>query len=276
MILDALAQEDRVSGNGGPLAPSGDDPGPVELFNPDGRAAVLLVCDHASAFIPRELANLGLDEAELSRHIAWDIGAADLTRALASRLDAPAVLGGFSRLIIDPNRYLDHESSILKLSDGVAVPGNRGLDRAQRERREAGFFRPYHAALSGALAGLLRREPAPAVVSIHSFTPMLQGVRRPWEVGVLWDQDPLLPVSLIQRLSAAGIVTGDNEPYNARDGIGYTLAAHADSQGLAQALIEVRQDLIDTRHGILAWSDRLGDNLGDLLGSMGLLAERER
>ena len=270
-----MTGRERGAGGEGLAGPTDGGRAPVELVNRDGRAAVLLVCDHASRAIPAALANLGLDESELSRHIAWDIGAAEVTRALAARLDAPAVLGGFSRLIIDPNRYPGHESSILERADGVVVPGNQGLDEAERARREAAFFRPYHDALAQCLAALQRRGPPPALLSIHSFTPMLEGERRPWEIGVLWDRDPRLPVPLIQRLSADGIVTGDNQPYNARDAIGYTIVEHAEPDSLLHALIEVRQDLIDTRHGVEAWSARLGDVLSGLLGTMGVLAGSE-
>lgn len=271
-----MTQRERAAEGEGLAGCASGGQSPVELVNRDGRAAVLLVCDHASRSIPPELANLGLEESELSRHIAWDIGAAAVTRALSARLDAPAVLGGFSRLIIDPNRYPGHEASILERADGVVVPGNRGLDKAQRASREAAFFRPYHDALSKCLAALQHRGPPPAVLSIHSFTPMLEGVRRPWEIGILWDRDTRLPVPLIQRLSADGIVTGDNQPYNARDGIGYTIVEHAEPDSLLHALIELRQDLIDTRHGVEAWAARLGEVLSDLLGTMGVLAKTER
>jgi predicted N-formylglutamate amidohydrolase len=245
------------------LAP--DEPAPVEEVNPEGRAPLLLVCDHATRFIPRALDSLGLDEALLSRHIAWDIGIADVTRHLARRLDAPAVISHFSRLIIDPNRKLDAPSSIPEVSDGVPVPGNRGLTPEGAAARVATFFEPYHDAIDARIERLLRRGTAPVLISMHSFTPVMESVERPWKIGVLWNKDPRLPVPLIRRLAALGIPVGDNQPYSGRDDHGYTQHRHGDARGLANALIEVRQDLIDTHHGAEAWSAQLAEVLDELL-----------
>ncbi len=256
----------------GLLAP--DEPRPFDIVNPGGAAPVLLLCDHATRFIPRALKSLGLDEAQLTRHIAWDIGIAEVTRHLARRLDAPAVTSHFSRLIVDPNRLLDNPTLIPEISDGTVVPGNRELDEAQRQARIDTFFRPYHEAVAGQIdammAGGRGDGRAPVLVSMHSFTPIMHGLQRPWEIGILWNRDPRLPQPLMDRLRADGLTVGDNEPYSGADGHGYTQHIHGDRRGLANVLIEVRQDLVDTQQGAAGWAQRLGTALEAVLGDPAL------
>ena len=245
------------------LAP--DEPAPFEIHNETGTTPVLLLCDHATGFVPRALDGLGLSAAELSRHIALDIGIAEVTRDLARRLDAPAVLSHFSRLIVDPNRALDDPTLIPQLSDGVIVPGNRALPDPARQARIATFHRPYHQAVERTLAAMAARGPLPALISMHSFTPVMKGLERPWQIGILWNRDPRLPAPLIATLRAQGLVVGDNEPYSGRDNHGYTLHVHAEPRGLANVLIEVRQDYIDTHHGASEWAERLHHALDAVL-----------
>jgi predicted N-formylglutamate amidohydrolase len=247
----------------GLLAP--DEPRPHELFNGAGQAPLLLICDHATRFIPRALKGLGLDEAALTRHIAWDIGIAEVTRQLARRLDAPALLSHFSRLIIDPNRQLDNPTLMPEISDGTVVPGNRDLDDAQRRARVATFFKPYHDAIDAQLDAMQAAGKTPVLVSMHSFTPIMHGVQRPWEIGILWNRDPRLPRPLMERLRAEGLSVGDNEPYSGADGHGYTQHTHGDRRGLANVLVEVRQDLIDTQQGAALWAESLGAALDAVL-----------
>src|SRR5438876_8032664 len=159
-----------------------DDPPPFEIFQPERRAPLLIICDHASRAMPRALGRLGLDETLLMRHIGWDIGAAEVTRRLAALLDAPAVLCGYSRLVIDCNRGLGDPTSIPEVSDGVAVPGNVGLTPAARVARVEGIFRPYHAAIAAQLAAFAGRGIVPVLFSVHSFTPVMNGFVRPWHV----------------------------------------------------------------------------------------------
>ncbi|MDX1575952.1 MAG: N-formylglutamate amidohydrolase [Kiloniellales bacterium] len=251
------------SPGGALLAP--DEPATVEIVNPEASAPVLLVCDHASNFIPRALANLGLDETHLWWHIAYDIGVAEVTRLLSRRLGATAILCGFSRLVIDPNRGPDMPSSIPETVDGVAIPGNRNLSEAERQERIATFFKPYHQAIEGRLRMLTARGPAPAVISLHSFTPVMDGFERPWQVAALWDRDPRLPLPFMAALRSLGYTVGDNEPYSGRDFHGYTMQRHADAQGFANLLIEIRQDLIDTADGVGEWADILAGALRDIL-----------
>lgn len=246
-----------------------DEPAPFEVLNPDAGGRVLLICDHASKRVPAALDNLGLSEVELARHIGWDIGAEDVTRRLSAALDAPAVIAGYSRLVIDCNRSLDHPGLILPESDGTPVPANLRLSPEDRAVRIASLFDPYHAAIreqAQRLQAAMGGDGAPVILSIHSFTPIMDAIARPWEIGILWNREPRLPEPLIRRLRAMpGLTVGDNEPYSARLGYGYTLERHGDGQGFANALIEIRQDLIDTHHGAETWAGILLEALGDVL-----------
>lgn len=255
---------------GAPSLLAADEPAPFEVYNETGAAPVLLVCDHASRFIPRSLASLGLSEAELCRHIAWDIGIADVTKRLARRLDAPAVLSHFSRLVVDPNRADGDATLIPAVSDGVPVPGNSDVTAAVRAARIGAFHAPYHAAVERALTAVMGRHEAPALVSLHSFTPVMDGFERPWQIGILWDHDGRLPEPFMEALRGRGIAVGDNQPYSGRDVQGYTLRRHAEAHGLPNVLIEVRQDLIDTHHGAAEWTAILGDALVPVLAGLGL------
>jgi predicted N-formylglutamate amidohydrolase len=242
-----------------------DEPAPYEIVNEAGATPVLLLCDHATNFMPRAFRSLGLDEALLARHIAWDIGVAEVTRDLARRLDAPAALSRFSRLIVDPNRKLDDPTLVPQIGDGVVIPGNRDLAPEVRAARVDSFHKPYHAAVARMLDALTARGLAPAIVSMHSFTPVMKGFERPWEIGILWNEDGRLPLPLMARLRAQGLTVGDNQPYSGRGGHGHTLHVHAEPRGLANALIEVRQDLIDTHHGAAQWSELLAKVLAEVL-----------
>jgi predicted N-formylglutamate amidohydrolase len=217
--------------------------------------------------LPGALGQLGLDETLLMRHIGWDIGAAEVTRRLAALLDAPAVLCGYSRLVIDCNRGLGDPTSIPEESDGVRVPGNVGLAPAARVARVEAIFRPYHAAIEAQLATFAERGIVPVVFSVHSFTPVMNGFVRPWHVGVLWDKDPRVPVPLIAELAAADPrrIVGDNEPYSAREPSGYSIRTHAEPAGLPHAAVEIRQDLIDTPSGAAQWADILAAALAPIL-----------
>ncbi len=243
-----------------------DDPPPVQHWREQGAANVILACDHASNRVPRALQGLGLGAAELLRHIAWDIGAAEVTRRLAVLLDAPAILAGYSRLVIDCNRAPEDQSSIPETSDGVAIPGNRGIAPAARAARQEQIFAPYHAAVERAIAARIAQRRVPAFVSIHSFTPVMGGKARPWHVGILWDSDPRMPQPLLAALSAdPSLVVGDNEPYSAREPQGYTVRTHAALRGLPHVAIELRQDLVADEAGAARWAGILGAALAPIL-----------
>ncbi|MBK8208580.1 MAG: N-formylglutamate amidohydrolase [Rhodospirillales bacterium] len=242
-----------------------DDPPPFMLVNPEAPRPILLVCDHASRTIPRALASLGLDDMSLRRHIAWDIGAGELTRRLADRLDAPAVLAGYSRLVIDLNRQPGDPQSILAASDGIVVPGNVGLAPAAQEARAEAFHWPYHHAVDQAFARLRRAGPEPLFFSVHTFTPSLGGEDRKWNLGVLWNRDPRIAVPLIEILrETAGLRVGDNEPYSGKD-IAYTLNLHAGAAGLAHCAIEVRQDHCESESDLERFTDLLSSALDRIL-----------
>jgi predicted N-formylglutamate amidohydrolase len=247
-------------------AASGDRGGeaPFVRIEGDPSAGLLILCDHAANHVPPEYAALGLDAAEFRRHIAYDPGAAAVTSALSRRLGVPAVMSTFSRLLIDANRGEDDPTLIMRLSDGAVVPGNAAVDEAERARRVARFHAPYHGAIAAAVDDSLGRGVVPALISIHSFTPVWRGRARPWHAGILWDRDPRLAQPLIAALAAdPALVVGDNEPY-AGALAGDTLYRHGTRRGLAHALVEIRQDLIAEEAGALAWAERLADILSGL------------
>lgn len=252
-----------------PLIGPGEPP-PFRVLNPQGRASLLVVCDHASRRIPSGLDNLGLDELALGRHIASDIGAGDVAEVLSARLDAPAVLASYSRLVVDCNRALGDPTSILAVSDGEFIPGNQGLSKTQKSARARQFFHPYHDAIRRRLESFERRGVVPAFVAVHSFTPIFKNVRRPWQIGILWDKDPRIPVPMIEALRAQGIAVGDNEPYSGKAPADHTVDHHAEGGGLPHVSIEIRQDLIDHPEGVIRWAGILGDVLAKILDDEGL------
>ena len=230
----------------------------------DPARGLVLVCDHADNRVPAEYGDLGLPASEFRRHIAYDPGSADLTRALAAALGAPAVLSTFSRLLIDPNRGEDDPTLVMRLSDGAVVPANASIGPAERDDRIRRFHAPYHVAIDAAVERGLASGVAPALFSVHSFTPVWRGTPRRWHAGVLWDRDPRLAVPLIEALRAdSALVVGDNEPY-AGALLNDSMYRHATVRGLAHALIEVRQDLIADATGVAAWSARLAAILARL------------
>ncbi len=228
-----------------------------DVLDGDLDGGLLILVDHASNVIPPEFQNLGLPPAELHRHIAYDIGAGALGRMLSERLRAPAILTRFSRLIIDPNRGEDDPTLIMRLSDGAIVPGNAAVDGDERERRLTRFYRPYHAAVERVIDAMVAAGKPPVLLSIHSYTPVWKGMRRPWHAGILWDKDPRFAHLLLDRLGAEhGLHVGDNEPYlgSLRND---TMYRHGTCRGLAHGLLEVRNDLIEEPAGVLEWADRL-------------------
>ncbi len=231
---------------------------PFEIIEGNRSLGLVLVADHAGRALPEDYCDLGLPRGEFDRHIAYDIGVEAVTRKLAALLEAPAVLCRFSRLLIDPNRGEDDPTLIRQLYDGTIVPGNYPMNETERRRRLDLFFRPYHAAVASTIASVAAASAAaPLILSVHSFTPVLQGRIRPWHAGVLWDLDDRFARPLIDMLAAdPELVVGDNEPY---DGAlkGDTMYTHAIASGLAHALIEIRQDLIGDAQGAAAWADRL-------------------
>jgi predicted N-formylglutamate amidohydrolase len=240
-----------------PLLAAGD-PRPFTTINESGRFPLLLLCDHAGKAVPAALGDLGIAAGELARHIGWDIGALDVAMELAALLDAPLVASTYSRLVIDCNRWPGGEGSIPETSDGTRIPANLGLSADDIEARARACFWPYHNEVERLIGILGARGAAPALFVVHSFTPEMNGVRRPWHLGVLWRIDERLPLPLLTALRRLdGVLTGDNEPYSARASYEYTLTAHADAHALPHCSLEIRQDLIGTRDSAVDWARRL-------------------
>jgi len=248
---------------------SESDPEPFEVINRDAGAHLLLVCDHASREVPKALDHLGLGEDTFDRHVAYDIGAAGVTRGLSERLDAQAVLAGYSRLVIDVNRPPGHPDSIVPENDGIDVPGNKDMGDEDRRQRVREVFEPYHAAVNRALARLWDRGPAPAIFSIHSFSPRFGDKPRPWDIGVLWNRDPRIAIPLMEHLEKFDLRVGDNEPYSGHD-LAYTIDMHGSAAGIANCAIEINQDQLMDQGGILRWTDILSECILPILDMPGL------
>lgn len=232
---------------------------PFEVINPDGDPGFLLIADHASNALPAEYGDLGLPPGDLDRHIAYDVGVAGVTRHLSKLLNAPAILSGFSRLLIDPNRGEDDPTLVMKLSDGSIIPGNRHADAAEVKKRLEHYYRPYDRAIIAAVERGLSQSPrGPAIISVHSFTPQLMGrPPRPWHIGILHESDPISARKLLELLrNESDLCVGENEPY-AGSLSGETLHRHAAMRELRHTLIELRNDLIGDDASQRAWAERL-------------------
>ena len=235
-----------------------DEPPPYEIFNTEGAAPILLICDHASRRVPRRLRDLGLDERELSRHIGWDIGAADVTRHMALQLKAPALLAGYSRLVVDCNRHLHDPTLMRPASDGTQITGNATLSPADRQARLDTLYRPYHQAITERLDAFAARDVTPTLLSIHSCTPEMNGQFRPWHIGICWETDRRIAGPVLETLGCApDVVVGDNQPYNLDLQEDYSVPVHAIRRGLPHLQVEFRQDLIATPAGARRWAEVL-------------------
>ena len=237
---------------------------PVHVIGRDRPARWLVVCDHATNTVPIQIADgsLGISESDMSRHIAFDVGAAGMAVRLAELLDAPAVLSNFSRLVIDPNRGDDDPTLVMKLYDGTIVPANRHVDDQEVERRLRLCYRPYHAAI----AEMAARQPDTVLVSVHSFTPQLRGrAPRPWHIGFLHAEDTRLSDALAVRLGTdSDWCVGLNVPYSGKLA-GDTIDKHAIQHTRQNTLIEVRSDLISEKTGQLEWAERFAQLLPEAL-----------
>ncbi|MCE4225977.1 N-formylglutamate amidohydrolase [Methylobacterium sp. C25] len=239
---------------------------PVEVIPGDARRGLLILCDHASNAVPDDLDRLGVAEHEFGRHIAYDIGAAAVTRRLASLLGVPAVLTMFSRLVIDPNRGRADPTLVMRLSDGAIVPGNARIDAAGVAERIRRFYAPYDRAIDSAVADAQSAGKPPMILTMHSFTRYWRGIERPWQVGILYDRDERLSRPLIEALRAdpAGLTVGDNAPYGG--GLpGDTVDRHAIARNLPNALVEIRQDLLLDEVGIEEWAQRFAGLMRPML-----------
>ena len=233
------------------------EPQAAAVSNPQGRSPYVLTCEHASNYIPAGYAALGLAPADLQRHIAWDIGAAEVARAVAAALDAPLICSGYSRLLIDCNRPLGVASSIPQKSEATMIPGNLNLDAAERQRRADSFYWPFQQAVSS----LLDRRQAEArptiVIGMHSFTPVFMGDVRPMQAGILFRKSVRFGEALRAALDAPSLMVCANEPYAISDSSDYTVPVHGEARGLEAVLVEIRQDLIAHSAGAASWAQRM-------------------
>jgi len=245
----------------------------MDVHRANGLGPVVLICEHASAAVPAIFANLGLMPEDLQRHIGWDIGASALALQLSDALDAPLILARQSRLLMDLNRDPQAPDSIPAHSDGTPIPGNQQIDSHERELRRRWLYEPFHAAIDQVLqARLLRGQPT-AVLSIHSFTRSLNDYARPWQMGVLSDQDRRLADALLSGLRTnPEHCVGDNQPYAPQQGVYHTVARHGQNHGLLCAMIEIRNDQLAAVSAVQQWRDTL---LNALHGALALLWNTE-
>jgi predicted N-formylglutamate amidohydrolase len=230
-------------------------------FLPGSDRGLLLLCDHASNAIPAELGDLGLDEAERRRHIAWDPGAGAVTRRLAEALDCPAFLHGWSRLVCDPNRDRTDADLILAESDGSRVPGNEALADGEAARRWQRYHQPYHRAVSDWLDARAAEGTRPLLFGVHTFTPVYGGQLRPWRAGVLWRACEAPSRRFLALLRELGIEAEENRPYSGAERLGYTLERHGAARGLEHLLIEIRHDLVESADQQQRWAALLAEAL---------------
>lgn len=243
-----------------------DDPAPFEILNPAGASPYLLIADHAGQRIPAALDSLGLPQNELDRHIGWDIGIAGVTRHLSAQLDAFAITQTYSRLLIDCNRPLAAAMSIPTVSDGTLIPGNQTLGPVLRQQRIDEVFAPYHSRIGAELDLRKANGDTTLLIAMHSFTPEMNGIPRPWHAGVLYQRDARLALALRQALQEddPSLVIGDNQPYAVSDATDYAIPVHGERRGLAHVELEIRQDLIADDTDQHRWALRLAKLLQTL------------
>lgn len=235
-----------------------NEPSPVIERNRDGTAPFFLTCDHYGRTIPRGLGDLGLDEAERQRHIAWDIGIAGVAEQVSDALGAHLIAQRYSRLVIDCNRPPAAASSIPPISEATEIPGNQGIAQDAADARRRAIFAPYHNRIAETLDRRAQEKRPTILVSLHSFTPIYTGVARPWHIGTLYNRDHRLPKLLLRELRAESeLVVGDNRPYAVSDATDYTIPVHGEARGLIHTGIEIRQDLITDQSGQREWAERL-------------------
>ena len=235
-----------------------NEPPAFRVLRPHGGSPYFLTCDHAGARVPHKLGSLGVSAADMERHIAWDLGAADVAIRLSAELDAFAILQAYSRLVIDCNRRPGIPASIVRISESTRIPGNEVVTVEEAAAREREIFRPYHDRIRTELDTRQAQGRLTILISVHSFTPRFHGNQRPWHAGVLYNRDARLAGELLRRLRAEpGLVIGDNEPYSVGDITDYTIPEHGERRGLPHVGIELRQDLISTEAGQSEWTERL-------------------
>ncbi len=237
----------------------------VDVTNAGGNSPFVLVCDHASRFIPERYGDMGLTDEERRSHIAWDPGALDVSLGLSARLDAPLVASRISRLVIDANRHTAVPGLFWTLSEATRIAANENLPEAERQYRIESYWRPYHTAIEDLLDRRQREGRETILVCVHSFTPVFLGVARPWPIGLIHGRDQRYTRALEAALAAGepALLIGWNEPYSSLTGVTYTLEHHGDGRGIEATMLEIRNDEIRDRSGVERWVDRLARALPD-------------
>lgn len=234
----------------------------IELINATGQAGIVLVCEHASRFIPEKFSDLGLQAGLLTSHIAWDPGALPVARALSAILDAPLVATTISRLVYDCNRPVNADSAVPEQSEIYRIPGNAGLDASDRQARSELYYRPYRRALVNTIDGFMKTGRRPVIVSIHTFTPVYKGEKRDFDIGILHDSDTRLADQLLEIIAReGGLESRRNAPYGPGDGVTYTLVEHALPRGLLNVMFEIRNDLVSDSQSRQTMAERLAGYL---------------
>lgn len=236
-----------------------------EILNPDARTGLIILCDHATNHIPEGFDKLGLENAHLEDHIAYDLGAEAVTRKMCSMMGGAAVLAPVSRLLIDCNREPDHPTLVPAVSDGIAIPANQDLSPRAIEARKASYYYPFHDACAALVESHLDEGIVPLVVGMHTFTPEMAGEKRPWHAGFLWNKDPRLAQAMIGLMEReTDLVIGDNLPYSGQD-LYYTMERHGAAHGLPQTTIEIRQDLLAKQSMVDEWAALMADLLDECM-----------
>jgi predicted N-formylglutamate amidohydrolase len=233
-------------------------PPAFRVVNETGASPYVLVCEHASRFIPKSYRDLGLSDADLSRHIAWDIGAENVALQVSQKLDASLILANYSRLLVDLNRPPGSETSIPHISEMTVIPGNMDLTDAERQNRIERYFSPFQMHLSQLLDKRQRMRKPTIIIGIHSFTPVYKGFTRPWHAGILYRRSVVFGKAMVEALGGAHANVVGNQPYQIDDKSDYTVPVHGEARGLDSVLVEIRQDLIAQDVGAANWSSRLG------------------
>ncbi len=254
---------------------SANEPRPFQVINHLSEKPILLNCEHASRRMPAALGDMGLDPFARRCHLAVDIGAGPLTEALAESLGVTAVVANYSRLVVDCNRQLLDPTAFLEYGDGIVVPGNRNLHQDEKDRRAEAIYWPYHNAVDDQVRRLSTMGPPPAFISIHSFTPVLNGESRPWQMGVLWDKDEEMRDLFLEGLSKGGYFVGSNLPYSGKAPMDFTIDHHAEEIGLPHVGIEIRQDLIDDEEGVAEVAELMHEIIESIPERIGLGPQRE-
>ena len=259
------------------LAP--DEPKPVRVENPQGRGLGLIICDHAGNRVPRALKDMGLEKATLKKHIAWDIGAEDISRHMSKALDMPAVLAVYSRLVADMNRAPDYHECMAEVSDRIKIPANAALSKEAKELRLKEVHRPYQNRIGKLVEGFVKKGRTPVLVAVHSFTPEMDGVRRPWHISILWNKEEKIAKQVVRALrrNHPDLLVGENEPYSLLDErfAGSTICRHAEERNLPYVFVEFRQDLVDTREKAVRWADIFLQALQPVLEGQEIFRDRK-